>query len=518
MQTSNTAGGSFPMLSRILSSAVLGIDAYIVQVEVDIAQGLPAFATVGLAEGAVRESKERVKAAIKNSGFTFPSDRITVNLAPADIRKEGSAFDLPIALGILAATGSIPACIDEGHLFLGELALDGSVRPVKGILPIAAAARSFGFEGIFLPGSNAAEAAVVRGIDVFPVESLSQVAAVLNREETITPASPQATPRTSAGSVEPDYNEVLGQEDAKRALEIAAAGGHNVLMIGPPGAGKTMLARRLPTILPELGLEESLETSKVYSVMWLMPEGGGLLRSRPFRSPHHTISDAGLVGGGYIPMPGEVSLAHNGVLFLDELPEFHRGALEVMRQPMEDGSVTLARARFKVTYPARFMLVAAMNPCACGHYGNPRKECVCTPVQIQRYRSRISGPLSDRIDMHIEVQAVDYRDIGAGTSGDPSALIRGRVDKAREIQRARFEGEGIYANAQMTNRHLRRFCPLGAEPAKLLDTAMQRLALSARAYTRIIKLARTIADLEGSEPIGASHVAEAIGYRTLDRA
>jgi len=505
------------MISKIFSSAVVGIDAYIVEVEVDISQGLPSFSTVGLPEGAVRESKERVKAAVKNSGYHFPSDRITVNLAPADIRKEGSAFDLPMALGILSATGLFPQSACSGYLFLGELALDGLVRPVRGVLPMAVTAKEMGLEGIFLPRENAPEAAVAGGVRIYPVTALHQVVEAVMGVSGIPPFETGPGEFPTALRPDLDFRDVRGQENAKRALEISAAGGHNLVMIGPPGSGKTMLAKRLPTILPPMSFEESLETSKVYSVMGLMPDGCGLITTRPFQSPHHTISDAGLIGGGQSPRPGQVSLAHNGVLFLDELPEFRKNVLEVLRQPMEDGRVTISRASSTVTYPADFMLVAAMNPCPCGFLGDPKRECRCSMVQVQRYRSRISGPLMDRIDLHLEVPAVPYRDLSETRDGASSAEMSARVMKAREIQIRRFHGSGIHDNAGMSNRQIKEFCPIDSESGLLLERAMDRFGLSARAHARILKISRTIADLEGAPDIRAPHVAEAIQYRSLDR-
>ena len=505
------------MLAKVLSSAVIGIDAYLVDVEVDISQGLPSFSTVGLPEGAVRESKERVKAAIKNSGYHFPSDRITVNLAPADIKKEGSAFDLPMALGILVATGLVNRAACSGYMFLGELALDGLVRPVRGVLPMAIAAKDQGLKGIFLPVENAREAAVVEGIDIFPVSALAHVIGALRGIARIDALTVQINELFKAQTSEVDFVDVRGQENAKRAMEIAAAGGHNLIMIGPPGSGKTMLAKRLSTVLPVLSFEESLETSKIYSVMGLMPKDHGLITVRPFRSPHHTISDAGLIGGGQNPKPGEVSLAHNGVLFLDELPEFRRNVLEVLRQPMEDGRVTISRATSTVAYPAQFMLVAAMNPCPCGFLGDPKRECTCSTLQIQRYRAKISGPLLDRIDLHLEVPAVPYKDLSGVSEGASSAQIIQRVMRARRIQKERLSRTKIFTNARMTSRHIKQFCEIDSESSSLLERAMERFGLSARAHARILKIARTIADLETSTPIQAPHVAEAIQYRTLDR-
>jgi len=505
------------MLSRVMSSALIGIDAYLVDVEVDIAHGLPSLSTVGLAEGAVRESKERVKAAIKNSGYDFPSDRITINLAPADVKKEGSGFDLPIAIGILAAMGFLAPESCAGYLFMGELALDGLLRPVKGVLPIAVRARDKDLKGIFLPEENAPEAAVVEGVNVYPVRSLSEVVEAL-----LGISVPNLYFHTPYQEDEGDdrgldLKEVMGQENAKRALEVCAAGGHNLIMVGPPGSGKTMMARRLVTVLHPLTFDESIETSKVYSVMGLMPKGAGLITIRPFRSPHHTISNAGLIGGGSNPKPGEVSLAHNGILFLDELPEFQRNVLEVLRQPLESGEVNISRASVRVTYPARFVLVAAMNPCPCGYRGDETRECLCSHAEIERYRSRISGPLMDRIDIHLEVPAVKYRDLTVSRHGASSGDIRGRVLAARKIQEARFKGSGTHTNGGMRNREIKRFCEIDRDSSLLLEKAMERFGLSARAYSRILKVSRTIADLDGSASIAVPHIAEAIQYRALDR-
>ncbi|HLL53680.1 MAG TPA: YifB family Mg chelatase-like AAA ATPase [Myxococcaceae bacterium] len=509
------------MLARVRSGALIGIQAVVVEVEVDMALGLPYFNVVGLPEGAVRESKVRVVSALKNSGFDLPQKRITVNLAPADIRKEGAAFELPIALGVLAAAKLLG---EEGlgrYLFGGELSLDGGVKPIRGVLPLALAARDAGFAGVMVPTANAAEASLVDRVEVIPVEHLRQAVEHLTGEARVPPYAREAHqgPPALVESQRLDFADVRGQAEIKDAMELAAAGGHNVLLCGPPGSGKTMLARRLPGILPRMSFQEALEVTQIYSVLGLLPEGQSLIAERPFRSPHHTISDAGLVGGGPLTRPGELSLAHRGVLFLDELPEFRKNVLEVLRQPLEAGVIHLARANQHLTYPCQVMLVAAMNPCPCGYFNVPGRRCTCAERRVHDYHARVSGPLLDRIDITLQTRPVEHR-LFTAPSGDerPSAHYRARVEEARERQRHRFEGEpGIHCNAQMTPPLLRRHCELGPHARKLLDRAVQHHGLSARAHDRILKLARTRADLEGHARIADADLQLAIDCRMLDR-
>ncbi len=506
------------MTSNILSCAVLGVDGYIVEVEVDMSAGLPNFTTVGLPEGAVRESKERVRSAIKNSGFKIPPRRITVNLAPANIRKEGSSFDLPISVGMLAASGRINSRAAEGFLIMGELSLDGRVKKIGGVLPMALCARQKGLKGVVVPRENAGEAALVSGIKVLAADNLASLVEHMEGKKQI---EPEVFDKKCFGgddeNYEFDFSEVKGQHHAKRAMEIAASGGHNILMVGPPGSGKTLLARRMPTILPDMCFEEALETSKIYSVSGFLKEGRNFISERPFRSPHHTVSDAGLIGGGSLPRPGEVSLAHNGVLFLDEMPEFKRTVIEAMRQPLEDGEVVISRAATTLTYPAKFMLVGAMNPCHCGHLGDSTKPCVCRPDQIRKYRSRVSGPVLDRFDMNIEVPSLNYGELSDETVSESSSEIKARVNAAREIQNERFKDKGFFSNSRMAPEMIKKAAPLCDSSKKILEKAVEKLGLSARAYDRIIKVSRTIADLAASENIQPEHVAEAVQYRRLDR-
>ncbi len=505
-------------LAKVMSLGINGIDGYVVTVETDLANGLPAFDIVGLPDASVKESKERVRAAIKNSNYTVPVKRITVNLAPADRKKEGAAYDLPITVAILAAAEQLPVASTVGCAFLGELSLDGELRGINGILPMVIAARDNGIKTVFLPLENANEAAVVNDIQIIGANNISQIVNHLKGEEVLEPTVIDIESIFASKSEYPvDFADVRGQQSVKRAIEVAVAGGHNIVLIGSPGTGKSMLAQRIPTILPALSFEEALETTKVHSIAGVLEPGTSLVTTRPFRSPHHTVSPIGLIGGGSNPKPGEISIAHNGVLFLDELPEFQRLAIEVMRQPLEDGVVNITRANTSCTYPSNVLLAASMNPCKCGYYGDPKHECTCTPPQIQKYMSKISGPMLDRIDIHVEVPSVSYSDLSSDAKEEPSAEIKKRVEKARLIQQNRYKDDGIYTNSQLSSSMIRRYCRISPEIKEVLRGAFDNLGLSARAHDRILKVARTIADLEGQEEIAVSHIAEAIQYRSLDR-